>query len=281
MQYKVASETIGASLGGYALWRKLQKCDLILPMMDLVITTRCTLRCKKCFHLIPSYMENGRHPFDVPLDTIKNDLDHFFNAIDFIIKINVLGGEPFLYADLDELLIYLAQFDKVGYFVLVSNGTIVPNDSTLEILQNPKYVILLNDYGINSERTREIYKKMMSYGVNCYIIRESIWYDFGDLSKKCMSSEELKHHYANCSYKRCKALMQGELHACAFHKHGQRNGLLPQINDSLHIHDYTAKELRDKIVEFYNTEYFEACDHCNAPIQGVSSEIPAGEQVNQ
>lgn len=61
---------------------------LSLPRMDLVLTTRCSLRCEKCANLM-QYYEN---PTDVKLDIILQSMRTLMQAIDSIETIYVLGG---------------------------------------------------------------------------------------------------------------------------------------------------------------------------------------------
>lgn len=251
--------------------------NVTLPLIDLVITTRCTLRCKKCFHLIPTYAKDGRSPFDVELQTILTDLDKLLSSVDFIVKINILGGEPFLYRHLDELLTRLLAYENVGCFNIVTNGTIIPADSICRFLQNEKFYVFINDYGV-SPNISKLEEKLDEFGIMYHTDSDRHWYDFGDLKKKALPESELKENFANCGYAVCKSLMEGELHTCAVHKHGQRNGLIPKSNDALRIHEHSEDELRKKIIEFYNAEYFDVCDYCNAPIRYKSPMIPAGEQ---
>lgn len=252
-----------------------------LPLLDFIITTHCTLRCKKCFHLIPSYTHGGRHPFHVELETMKADLEKLLDAVDFVIKVNILGGEPFLYPRLADLLRYCAMCKKVGYFNIVSNGTVLPGDDVCKLLQNEKLFVSVNDYGVVSAQTDRVIQKLQSAGVKCRLQRNPVWFDFGDLRKLRLGEEKLKLHYAHCDFAKCKALMEGELHTCAFHKHGQRNRLLPDDHDSLHIHRYQTEELRQRLIEFYRTPWFAACDYCRAPSGNHDDVIPAGEQEDK
>ena len=252
---------------------------IVLPLLDVIVTTKCSLKCKKCFHLIPYYAKEGRHPFDVDKEEIKNDLKKLLSSVDYIVKVNILGGEPFLYGKLDELLMELTAFEKVGYFMIISNTTVVPKDSTCEILRNPKFYVQYNNYGVSSTREEEILEKMERFQISYGIVSSKKWYDYGTLQKQFFSEEKLTENYQKCEFADCKALMQGELHTCAFHKHGQRNGLIEETGEFLRLSDYTQEELRKEIVEFYKKQFFKACDYCNIPgVNETLNIIPAGEQ---
>ena len=74
--------------------------ELVVGSIDVSLTTRCNLKCKNCGSLMPFYA----HPKDVELDTIIKSLDRFFSCVDRVVRINVIGGEPFLYPHLAEVI---------------------------------------------------------------------------------------------------------------------------------------------------------------------------------
>lgn len=260
------------------LYQSILGKSVVLPQLDFIITTKCSLKCRQCFHQIPSYTKDGRAPFDVDLETLKRDLSKLLSAVDYIVKVNILGGEPFLYERIDELLRYLLTCDKVGYFQLITNSTIIPEDSTCELLRNPRFYVHVNDYGVPGSKGEELCGKLHRFGVMHGKANDRVWYDFGCLQKQEFSETERAAHFEKCDYKSCKALMQGELHACALLKHAQRNGLIPPQNDALHIHEYSDEALREALIAFYNAPYFTGCDYCNAPNRFTSRTISAGEQ---
>lgn len=251
---------------------------LIIPSLDVILTTKCSLKCKKCSHLIPAYTHDGRQPFDIAVEEVICDIDKLLSAVDYIGMAIILGGEPLLYKDIDIILEHLSRCNKVGRFQVVTNSTIVPQDSTCEYLSDDKFCVYLNDYGLEVQKVNAVREKLINHHVKFRIGKDRIWYDFGGLSNLNLSANELKHHYEHCSYSQCKALMQGELHTCALHKHGQRTGVFPYVDDSLHIHEFSEQQLREELIKFYLREGFSACNYCNAPIRKASIPIVAGEQ---
>ena len=74
--------------------------ELVVGSIDVSLTTRCNLKCKNCGSLMPLYA----HPKDVELDVIIKSLDRFFACVDRVVRVNVIGGEPFLYPYLADVV---------------------------------------------------------------------------------------------------------------------------------------------------------------------------------
>lgn len=62
--------------------------EIYLHNLDFVTTEKCSLRCKDCSNLIPYY----KKPINIDMDESLEALDRFFDAIDFLSEIRVLGG---------------------------------------------------------------------------------------------------------------------------------------------------------------------------------------------
>ena len=131
----------------YLQMKYLFKNKIVIPFIDLSVTTKCTLNCRDCSQWIP-YIK-GKELFSSK--KIITDLENLFNYVDYIHMISPLGGEPFLNAELDSILAYLIKKSnegKIGYIRLVTNGTIFPNKKTLTHFNHPNVSILISDYGM-------------------------------------------------------------------------------------------------------------------------------------
>ena len=58
---------------------KLGKVDI--PYIELVLTTKCTLRCESCNNLMQYF--DSKNQYTCTYEGIKQSLDKFFAAIDF------------------------------------------------------------------------------------------------------------------------------------------------------------------------------------------------------
>ena len=67
--------------------------------LGIMLTTRCTLRCRGCYLMSPE-----QKPWDADIETVKASLPKIFEIFDHFDQICLMGGEPFLYRDLEQVL---------------------------------------------------------------------------------------------------------------------------------------------------------------------------------
>ena len=75
------------------------------------VTTRCTFNCKYCNMLMPYY----NAPNDYSYEMLCKDADLLFSLVDYVSVFVIIGGEPFLYHDLNR---YLKNISEVHGGVL-------------------------------------------------------------------------------------------------------------------------------------------------------------------
>lgn len=115
-----------------------------LPFLVVITGTACSLKCRDCANFIPYAPLDTRH---YPLGDLKANIAKVLSAVDEITSLQVQGGEPFLYKELDALLDYLIAQKKIKSIVIATNGTIIPSWSILPYLQNKKVEVRISDYG--------------------------------------------------------------------------------------------------------------------------------------
>ncbi len=100
-----------------------------------------------------------KEKFTIDVKEQINDLKKLLFYVDGIINVEVIGGEPFVYNQLPELLLYLLGESKVKFVEITSNGTILPSTNILNLLKNSKVCILLSDYGkVNGKCVEKTYQ---------------------------------------------------------------------------------------------------------------------------
>lgn len=163
----------------YIEMRKLFKNKIVIPFMDLSVTTRCTLNCRDCSQWIPYIKDkelfSGKE--------IITNLEYLFQFVDYIHMISPLGGEGFLNTELNKILAYLIQKSnekKIGYIRLVTNGTIFPTKETLSYLNHPKVSILISDYGsVLNERQLKNREQLIKYVKQNNLRYHVAWSNYG------------------------------------------------------------------------------------------------------
>lgn len=254
---------------------------LNMKRMDLVLTARCTLRCKRCANLMQYY----EHPTNVELEVIIKSMEKLLNAVDGIKTVYVLGGEPFLYKQLNEVILYLKKQQKIRKINVVTNGTLCPNYDKRywDEICGKNVTILISNYGKLSIKKEELIRKCMEHSINCEVSDNDVFYDTGNMIKRGRSLEELQKVFDDCNTQ-CRSLYNGELHFCPRSAHGTDLELIEKREedyiDILHATD--GSKLKEQIRKFVNRKsYVEACDFCDIRCPGYyEHEYPVAEQVS-
>lgn len=253
----------------YRLRFLLGKVDI--PQIEIVLTTKCTLRCESCANLMQYF--SSEQQFATDFAHIKPDVDRLLAQVDSITLFSILGGEPLLFKELPQLINYLTKEPKIKAVELITNATIPFKDELLQCLQHPKVRVAMSDYSSNQALAKtlhqqEIIKSLQSYGVN-YIVRDSaaVWKDIGKIYKRNRSQEDIRKNYLACKMP-CVSLLchdkdkpsQATISVCPI-----ASALTKLHNIDEFEGDFVrvdSKNFREDIVRFYAQDYYKACDYC-------------------
>lgn len=176
--------------------------------VDISVTNRCTLNCEGC-NMLMSYYCN---PQDRKLDEIKRDLDAFFEWVDTVEDMNLLGGEPLLYPELVEVLQYIQNNyrDKIVDIYMFTNGMCNLSEELLDISQKMDVIYDVSDYtyGLPQLEPRlEKFQETLSQHQISYVRKKmDFWLDFGfEAADHSGESEEQKIAF----FHRCGAPFRG------------------------------------------------------------------------
>ena len=197
---------------------------------DISLTTRCTLKCENCMQFLP-YWKPGRRR-ENPLEVIKADVDVYFRCIDYLLDLDVVGGEPFLYGEIKDFVKYIGENyrDRIGYVGFITNGMIVPDDETLGLLANYGMEVSISDYSGDIDyrhRIDDLCGKLEQYCIPYMRNRNIDWFDFGfpkDLY--CYEGEAAIQHMQCCNSIE-HILDDGKLFYCGLEWSAQKGGLFP------------------------------------------------------
>ena len=168
---------------------------------DISLTTYCTLNCENCMQFLP-YWKNKK---ENSLEEIKTNLDTYFKCIDYLLDLDIVGGEPFLYSRLEEFITYLGQRyrHRIGYAGFITNGTIIPKDSVLDLLRQYHIDVSISDYSGDidyANRIDELCEALENKGISYMRNKHIDWFDFG-FPKKLYSyeGEAAVNHMQRCN----------------------------------------------------------------------------------
>ncbi len=197
---------------------------------DISLTTICNLRCENCMQFLP-YWKSGRrgeHSFS----EIKTDVDTYFQCIDYLLDLDVVGGEPFLYSELKTFIRYIGENyrDRIGYIGFITNGTVVPDDETFELIRKYKMDISISDYSEDisyNHRLEELCGKITEYGISYMRNRNIDWFDFGFPRELYHYEGEEAVKHMQCCNSIEHILDDGKLFYCGLEWSAQKGGLYP------------------------------------------------------
>lgn len=231
----------------------------VIPRIMIMPTTRCNMRCKGCSSLLPLFEK----PCDVEIGQILQDFDLFFSGVDECIRITV-GGEPFLYPCLDEILRYLLKQDKVLGILLITNSTLLPKPEVVELLKNPKILIEISDYGHLQKMSRLI-ELLEENDIFFKVLTDQTWTDMGGVECRNRTKEELRFNYLNCNQGRViKGFHNGRFHTCARSARMLALGAYQSEGDYFELRPGDSpEEIRAKLRAVYYSESADACNYCD------------------
>ena len=96
----------------------------------LHVTQRCNLTCAGCYSLD----EQRNALADAPLSDVKHAIDELAAA--GVMQLIISGGEPFLRADLPEIVEHAKRACNVASVTVLSNGTHMPKDALERLAPN-------------------------------------------------------------------------------------------------------------------------------------------------
>ena len=249
--------------------------ELIINHCELVVTEKCTLRCRDCANLIQYY--------NTPCDAADSDIDAFGRFIDSIDKLldwRILGGEPFCYQKLDELIDKYAGNPKIKRTTIYTNSTLLPTQNILRVMRDNDVVVHMSNYGSVSSKVEQLDILLTENGIKHYIHDYFTWKDLGGLERRNYSFVKLENIYNNCVMSTCYTFHRGRFWICPRASHGEVLGYYKGSSEE--FVDYSEGvdilEKRDEIKTLLlRSKPIEACNYCNG--SGVcTKEIPSAIQ---
>lgn len=252
-----------AKLGMLSKIMDLHRGSFHIPRLNVVVTSRCTLKCEHCSSLMPHYKTQS----DFDTSKIISSLDKIFACTDLIYHVELLGGELFLNKDLPVIAKYLLNSGRILHVDVITNGTVLPTVKVLESIRHDSVSVVINDYGKLSKKTGPLSDVLKRLGIDFRINRHWAWADLGGFESRNLSESELTNLFAKCNFNSCAELLCGKLHRCPRSSHGTKTGLLPEYPDDFidTLDPPTSDDIFKEILRafFFDKNFIRACDHCD------------------
>jgi len=264
-----------------SIWPFIHKQKVHIFQTDVLVTEKCNLACSFCNMFIPHY-ELPKHR---DTQTILNDIDLYFNIVDYVSIFHLVGGEPFLHPNIKDVIEYILEkySDKIDKFIITTNGTVLPKEEILEVLKNNNVILSVSNYSNKLEKLKSKVDRVLGTyqekNINHYVRNNIEWYDFGDLRiKNNMSEEELINHFDSCTAP-FRGLNDGKFYYCHLNTSAVLTKLFsPNENDYVNLSEVYPKDLIKFDLGFTELGYITFCDNCNGCNTGIKIPVTYKEQ---
>ncbi len=253
------------------------KNELHIPQIEFCITTRCSLKCKDCWALIPMLDKAKRT--DTSFAYFKEQLDKLLAVSDSIQLLTILGGEPLLCSELPQMLEYAASKDKIRMIKLITNGTILPQSNVLDVLATYKtrIFVYMSNYSDNPELTgvlkQDAIKALLAaHGVRLQKPENWAWMREKFFTENPQNNDMLEQKFLECERTKCNAIMNDRIDICSKATVARELGICE--DDSVNLN---SSDLRNDLIEFYQKPCMNACKYCIISTETVLPALQDGK----
>lgn len=273
------------------LKKKIIECsienNICVNMMVLHVTTRCTLKCKGC-----SYLTDYFRPFEQK-DSDFDKLIHSFNVlmknIDYVNILEIIGGEPFLYKKLGDLINYIINSEytnRIGKIVVITNGTVMPSEEMLESFEKSRHLtmIILSDYGRLSSKRFEIVSALNRHNCNYIAPKRTGWYLANQpiVPNENISDNAIKEKCDKCVCTDGGRLrvLENKVYSCHFMLFADACCAIPY--DRRNYLDTLTDEINRNVLCHFINYINPGRAYCSAPLtEDGNTQLPIAEQTKE
>ena len=264
MRSDMSKEKIKQKIDTYifsVMAQKQQNNALKVNGVDLVLTEKCSLKCKDCSNLMQYYAK----PVDEDFDQLISSIDTFFTTVDYVHQIRLIGGEPLMYKKIDLVIQHLLTYNNYDSINIYTNGTIVPNDEKMKVFEHKKIFFDISDYGTLSRNLTPLLNELDKRNIKHNSQRVTTWQDCGRIVTTNRSDSENKSVFGNCCENQGLTILHGKLYLCPFSAHATNLDAIPFSSDDIvNLGNDNKFKLKSQIKKLYfETEFLEACKSCN------------------
>jgi hypothetical protein len=188
--------------------------------LDVVVTERCTLRCRDCSNLMQHY----KNPKDVPFEEIQRGLHTITWSVN---EVRLIGGEPFLFNRLDEVIRICHAIDHIRYVMVYTNGTLLPDTKVMQAMADCKCFVFITEYEGLSLKANALRDLLGRWGITHHSIPPDYWTDCGQVYHRDRTKEETEKIVEECCAKELYTMIGEKVYRCPFEANAYRAGLIP------------------------------------------------------
>lgn len=260
---------------------------VFVPDVQISLTERCTLKCKKCAHGCYAVKNDAE---DMSLEMVYKSADSLFSKVDYIHEFVLIGGEPLLYKHMAEVIEYVGSRyrNQINRFLIITNGTITPAQEVLEMCKKYNVLINISNYTLALSHLEKHQKRLIEaleeYKVSFVLFNpDREWMDYGfDYVNRDCSEEELIKVFSSCDTP-CREIRGNKYYYCIQARATADNLKLDVGQDDyLDLDQLSSENYKKELLKFnlgYSEKgYLDMCRYCHG-IEAKNYPIPVAEQV--
>ncbi|MBR2911336.1 MAG: radical SAM protein [Lentisphaeria bacterium] len=231
---------------------------LFLRSVDLVITQRCSLKCRDCSNLMQFY----KKPENFDADEICASVQLLCEHADCINEFRIIGGEPFMHREYRKITEFIGRMKNVGKIVFFTNATVIPDFSGLADDLRSKLLFIITDYGKLSRNLQGMTEMLDRDGLKYLVSKAGNWTSCSEISKYHRTMQLEQDNFDNCCAKNLITLMEGALFRCPFAANCYSLGL-PERSPLDRVEITQRDSLKAEIISFIrNKKVIPVCSWC-------------------
>lgn len=229
---------------------------LSVQSVDLMITEKCSMKCRDCSNLMQYY----EHPENADMAQMLAMIDGLCEKMDEIYEFRVIGGEPFMHKELHTVVEYVCRKPNVLKVAIFTNATILPREHQWAALQHEKVRLFITDYDALSRNIKPLVAELEKRGIAFVNEKANNWTDCASLEKHNRTVAENEALFAQCCAKNLATLADARLYRCPFAANAAKLKAVPDYREDYLV---VAEASRDDIRRFLREKtHIQTCDHC-------------------
>lgn len=256
----------------------LKSNKIFFRSIDIVITEKCSLKCKECSNLM-QYYEN---PKTYTLEETFDSVERLLSIIDEVNELRIIGGEPLINKNCHLIIKKLNENPKVLNTIIYTNGTINIPDNQMENFKHTKTFFYITDYGeILSKNKSNLIKQLIRHGIKYNVNVVKNWTKCSKINKQNRNFNENSIIFEKCCAKNTTTLLDNILYRCPFSANATKLKAIPNIeSDYINLKIKNIGEIRKKIKSWlFEKNFLNACDYCNGRSFDELETILPAEQI--
>ena len=239
--------------------------------VDVMITTKCSLKCVSCSNLMQYY----KTPTNSEHDSTLKALEVLNENVDYISEFRVIGGEPLMNKGWDKIVDGIINKNPERKVFIYTNGTIAPKDDKLEQFRNSKNVnFVITEYGELSRNLKNLHDQLDKFNINYSSTLADNWVDCATIKHHKRTSQQNTEVFKQCCVKYLYTLLDGKLYRCPFIANAAKLNAIPD-NPADYVDLFSLKnDVKMQIKRLVKSaKFFPGCDFCVGRPYDASSKV--------